>query len=152
MEFKGTLPPHYEYKANFYSWQWLQEVSRFENQAKLLVRLTWVTILYRLAWKFRGQEVMGLQLLCACFLLQPSITHCCLCSFSMGCLFCVSTGCGGTSVVSQAGSQATWVLILTQPSPHPLSDSLPTPFPVCPLLRNWKLSWDDVQPLVLSLC
>lgn len=44
----------------------------------------------------------------------------------MGCLFWVSPACVGSSVVSRAGSQATWVLVPAQPAPNPLSDSLPT--------------------------
>lgn len=109
-----------------------------------------VTTLYRLAWKVRGQEVMGLQLLCACFLLWPSIS-CCLCNCSMGCLFWVSPGCVGSSVVGQAESQATWVLVLVQPGPNPLSDTLPNP--LCPFfcLGTVDLFCSDVQPFRLSL-
>lgn len=47
-------------------------------------------------------------------------------------LFGVSPGCVGSSVVNQAESQATWVLVPAQPAPNPLSESLPIP-----LHRDW---------------
>lgn len=113
---------------------------------------SFVTTLYRLAWKFRSQEVMGLQLLCACFLLWPSTIHCCLCNCSMDCLFGVSRGCVGSSVVSQAESQATWVLVPAQPAPHPWSESLPIPLCQFLCLETGDLFCSDVQPFRLSLC
>lgn len=93
---------------------------------------------------------MGLQLLCACFLLWPSITHCCLCNCSMGRLFWVSPGYVGSSVVSQAGSQATWILVTAQPAPEPLSDSLPIPMCQFLCLETGDLFCSDLQPFELS--
>lgn len=94
---------------------------------------------------------MGSQLLCACFLLWPSIIHCCLCSCSMGCLSLVSPSCVDSSVVSWAGSQATWVLVPAQPAPNPLSDSLPIPMCRFLCLETRGFFSSDMQPFRLAL-
>lgn len=57
----------------------------------------------------------------------------------MGRLSLASSACVGSSVVSWAGSQATWVLVPAQPAPNPLSDSLPIPMLSVSLPINYKV-------------
>lgn len=70
----------------------------------------------------------------------------------MGCLFWVSPGYVGSSVVSQAGSQATWILVPAQPVPKPLSDSLPIPMCQFLCLETGDLFRSELQPFWRSLC